>query len=194
MFIVLSFDIFWESHPHGCVSWNVNKEKWVDRQGVTPSRVCELKSFKFSFLLMSVGHTLTGVWVEIWICYSESFSKRHTLTGVWVEIGGHRKDIDEQFGHTLTGVWVEIPHRPCMCRCVTVTPSRVCELKLPTKVCNSSLLGHTLTGVWVEIIAFGSSLSAIIVTPSRVCELKSLAFQVFINVLCHTLTGVWVEI
>ena len=54
------------SHPHGCVSWN------------------DVAYDDFDGLL---GHTLTGVWVEIAARHHE-FGKehRHTLTGVWVEM------------------------------------------------------------------------------------------------------------
>ena len=96
------------SHPHGCVSWNVKELKQHFCSYVTPSRVCELKSFMdFSFFRADC-HTLTGVWVEIFMLVSSlNFRVCHTLTGVWVEID---------------------PVRAFMLRGF-VTPSRVCELK-----------------------------------------------------------------
>ena len=76
------------SHPHGCVSWNELFYNTFDESEVTPSRVCELKSPQLVEQVMNGeshphgcvswnvrqqkqeakgnGHTLTGVWVEIW--------------------------------------------------------------------------------------------------------------------------------
>ena len=161
---------------------------------VTPSRVCELKCITRNIDVAAAGHTLTGVWVEIWrkACYCRD-RERHTLTGVWVEIYQRLSRLFFQMRHTLTGVWVEMsasllaseysqshPHG-----CVSwnykvgrlwtlchVTPSRVCELKCLS--CRTVRIpgSHTLTGVWVEM-----AISVIFtrwpqVTPSRVCELK----------------------
>ena len=66
IFTVYYITVSYESHPHGCVSWNYI----LPRKRLLPSR-----------------HTLTGVWVEMppktaW----DVWQTRHTLTGVWVEI------------------------------------------------------------------------------------------------------------
>ena len=37
-----------ESHPHGCVSWNISGQLFLAASSVTPSRVCELKFRSFS--------------------------------------------------------------------------------------------------------------------------------------------------
>ena len=118
------------SHPHGCVSWNINRKKSSLCYSVTPSRVCELKFPCHFIILLVIRHTLTGVWVEIiadWRIPRIVFC--HTLTGVWVEIG--------LYVHRLYSI--------------SVTPSRVCELKSKISVMQSAIPN---------------------VTPSRVCELK----------------------
>ena len=53
----------------------------------------------------------------------------HTLTGVWVEILRMDKKKIPDIGHTLTGVWVEILAGFASSSSSSVTPSRVCELK-----------------------------------------------------------------
>ena len=103
-----SDEIFW-SHPHGCVSWNIKNPGYIDIQPVTPSRVCELKLPLCRFQILKVErHTLTGVWVEIFFAFFIiRFLLSHTLTGVWVEILQNRPNV-WFCSHTLTGVWVEI--------------------------------------------------------------------------------------
>ena len=121
----------------------------------------------------SLSHTLTGVWVEIYINRTSIFNvKSHTLTGVWVEI---RPSCWVCF-------WIAASHpHGCvswnaLCLFVVytyvVTPSRVCELKYVIKVC------------YIHCV----------VTPSRVCELKWKFCIWAMYWSCHTLTGVWVEI
>ena len=96
------------SHPHGCVSWNDHGTAVDHFNGVTPSRVCELKCKDIHNTTKFHRHTLTGVWVEmknsrrLLICCS------HTLTGVWVEINEGALFLTKFPCHTLTGVWVEI--------------------------------------------------------------------------------------
>ncbi len=119
------------SHPHGCVSWNLQK---------TP------------LYSQAMSHTLTGVWVEISdILHFRTWLKSHTLTGVWVEILFLINNNCNLAGHTLTGVWVEIWFQFLYLLICNVTPSRVCELKLPLSYCTKTWFCHTLTGVWVEI-------------------------------------------
>ena len=74
------FFYFGMSHPHGCVSWNWFTLDFIYFTFlVTPSRVCELK-----FKMVDSGtrivpcHTLTGVWVEISIFVGvRSWSSSH---------------------------------------------------------------------------------------------------------------------
>ena len=78
---------FTASHPHGCVSWNIEFECKHRVVPVTPSRVCELKSYSVYDENRVKSHTLTGVWVEILVaCGHWRGGESHTLTGVWVEI------------------------------------------------------------------------------------------------------------
>ena len=77
-----------ESHPHGCVSWNLV-------EGCMP--------------ILDGGHTLTGVWVEMVCLVLKECTSGHTLTGVWVEIWRRLPTLRRWYSHTLTGVWVEIP-------------------------------------------------------------------------------------
>ena len=144
----------------------------VYKDRVTPSRVCELKSQYLEPISSNVGHTLTGVWVEIlkvlfsspsflshphgcvsWnFIFAASSPERmsHTLTGVWVEMKSRLVSSSISPCHTLTGVWVEI---------LSIAAT-------------TSSTGHTLTGVWVEIMAAAAVSVGAEVTPSRVCELK----------------------
>ena len=79
---------------------------------VTPSRVCELKFVLGMIVGFIIGHTLTGVWVEIYnLLRGRPPPTCHTLTGVWVEI-------------FLLFLWYLLE---------IVTPSRVCELKYRPK-------------------------------------------------------------
>ena len=161
---------------------------------VTPSRVCELKSQKSNTNVAQLGHTLTGVWVEIrQKLKGLTRSVSHTLTGVWVEIWCLFTGWERVASHTLTGVWVEIiglsaydavgkshPHgcvswnsqKHLLIIAWIVTPSRVCELKCELCESRNGKMCHTLTGVWVEM-------------KKTVLWLTELS---------HTLTGVWVEI
>ena len=61
----------YQSHPHGCVSWNELKFEPGADVPVTPSRVCELKyEHLIATCLLESGHTLTGVWVEIYFPFA----------------------------------------------------------------------------------------------------------------------------
>ena len=165
-----------ESHPHGCVSWNLQAMHIYYRSRVTPSRVCELKFFvKGGVILFSESHPHG--------CVSWNFSNKEA--------------IQNDIRHTLTGVWVEIFAADYHSQQNEVTPSRVCELKslfgkhnFPSRRshphgCVSwntpylrravGYIRHTLTGVWVEIIKCAVGSSNYSVTPSRVCELKSVS-------------------
>ena len=75
------------SHPHGCVSWNKSSPSFLS-EGKSHPHGCV--SWTIIYLILHTNkycHTLTGVWVEIFYCFTEIFSfSRHTLTGVWVEI------------------------------------------------------------------------------------------------------------
>ena len=97
------------SHPHGCVSWNHTAPLCNRPLGVTPSRVCELKSHLFQDQRSCVRSHPHGCvsWNQSRI-YQTTFCNSHTLTGVWVEM---KSSITRaaRFSHTLTGVWVEIP-------------------------------------------------------------------------------------
>ena len=183
------------SHPHGCVSWNLGVRWTYLFEGVTPSRVCELKCVIYC-------NTQNYFW-----------SHPHGCVSWNQEQGGTLKDIES---HTLTGVWVEIrilkryihlvmshPHGCVSWNAKTfiirqriiVTPSRVCELKYQPHY-SASLYrwshphGCVSWNVW-EAIQNTSS----VVTPSRVCELKfSASESPSTNYTGHTLTGVWVEI
>ena len=121
----------YQSHPHGCVSWNAPHCAWVSQTcQVTPSRVCELKWIT-SAVQIWCGVTPSRV-CELksntamqWVTLNPS----HTLTGVWVEISGRLSVSSAKYRHTLTGVWVEISDVPVQVLFKKVTPSRVCELK-----------------------------------------------------------------
>ena len=208
-----------ESHPHGCVSWNVQVDgKLTVTLYVTPSRVCELKSSWFeAYASWCPSHTLTGVWVEISGFLKISLVKAVTpsrvceLKSLWGDTEGIFKShphgcVSWNSGELNMPLLLESHPHGCVswnsriqisyCVFIRVTPSRVCELKLPgrrdittsvvtpSRVCelkyealsNSAQEwgGHTLTGVWVEISLW--------------------RFGVARLSMSHTLTGVWVEI
>ena len=119
------------SHPHGCVSWNDHGTAVDHFNGVTPSRVCELKCKDIHNTTKFHRHTLTGVWVEI-----AGFGEHSYLTSASHPHG------------CVSWNLLQISWRSW----AVVTPSRVCELKyaIACGVCGY-LAGHTLTGVWVEI-------------------------------------------
>ena len=122
--------LFLLPHPHGCVSWNTDFINVRIDYRATPSRVCELKFGNVRSLDSAESHTLTGVWVEIFLInFRFLYWQCHTLTGVWVEMTVKSFNILFLWSHTLTGVWVEI--------------IKLRFIKL--------YLSHTLTGVWVEI-------------------------------------------
>ena len=122
------------------------------RQHVTPSRVCELK-WKSSDKQNSAGscHTLTGVWVEIWLrLLYNLFIKSHPHGCVsWnisdliftVNFGSHPHGCvswNIKSASAVKNAKVSHPHgcvswNYAVCRAYlnnVVTPSRVCELKL----------------------------------------------------------------
>ena len=118
-----------ESHPHGCVSWNPMELPWIFQQEVTPSRVCELKSllsFNNPSLRMSHPHGCVSWNRQHRFAYSDFRSHPHGCVS-W---------------NTKADVVSAIKE---------VTPSRVCELKS----------GRSRWRRWVGRV-----------TPSRVCELK----------------------
>ena len=141
------------SHPHGCVSWN--------------KPIYLIKSFCFS-------HTLTGVWVEIFVVpdsWQWNMSHPHGCVS-WNSIApGVLRDSR------------------------IVTPSRVCELKLIYCWIIQQFPSHTLTGVWVEMTYSHWSKSNLFChTLTGVwVEILYRKYKVWHHT-CHTLTGVWVEI
>ena len=142
------------SHPHGCVSWN--------------SDFKEIDTF-------SDCHTLTGVWVEIWIVYMSTPLRRSVTPSrvcelkspvrraVSLEIMSHPHGC-VSWNHygaapflwyvssTLTGVWVEISALPDFSTRHASHPHGCVSwnFKIRKHIINGG--GHTLTGVWVEII------------------------------------------
>ena len=122
-------DGWYESHPHGCVSWNRICWWRKYRSGVTPSRVCELKLYSLiTMMILSVTPSrVCELKCRVFRHYRGYGG--HTLTGVWVEILRKRQRLCLS-GHTLTGVWVEIELVTVAAVAGSVTPSRVCELKL----------------------------------------------------------------
>ena len=177
------------------MSWNPLFQEHKQLHCVTPSRVCELKSALLAVFWNCWRHTLTGVWVEMHsLIYIRFHFSCHTLTGVWVEI------IDSTFTFS----------------CNPVTPSRVCELKLPnpSNVEYSSwshphgCVSWNFHFIWCRHITFVTPsrvcelkyrkyINEVLkenVTPSRVCELKSEQANRYQGLNRHTLTGVWVEI
>ena len=121
--------VWHESHPHGCVSWNLNGRSILWSGHVTPSRVCELKCSDDGRFRFYLTVTPSRVCELKWWRRKRSCQKScHTLTGVWVEMLKHETINRWQMSH---------PHG-----CVSwnsemvledtikaVTPSRVCELK-----------------------------------------------------------------
>ena len=142
--------------------------------GVTPSRVCELKSL----VLIDIKNSLS--------C--------HTLTGVWVEISSRGLIARLKIGHTLTGVWVEISKTLSLKWSACVTPSRVCELKWISYNYVSALGSHTLTGVWVEMRKKSWKRQPKPSHPHGCVSWNTPFSQYSLYSLGHTLTGVWVEI
>ena len=140
------------SHPHGCVSWNP-----------LPRLSCRTVH----------SHTLTGVWVEIYVCNKRG--KNSTVTPSRVCELKSSSVVSFVISKNVT------PSRVCELKCRRmlhplqnfVTPSRVCELKSAAWRLSDRQNCHTLTGVWVEI---KTPVWAVLHWP------------------CHTLTGVWVEI
>ena len=139
-----------ESHPHGCVSWNVNTIRNKEQEYVTPSRVCELKFCRSQSCVFWFGHTLTGVWVEIFNFggfWMEDLSHPHGCVS-WNYNCQYCNYIGESHPHGCVSWNSPIRKQE---RLKKVTPSRVCELK-------------SGTGRHAERYKD--------VTPSRVCELK----------------------
>ena len=77
---------------------------------------------------------------------------------------------------------------------ISVTPSRVCELKYLSESGNVHQLGVTPSRVCELKCGGAEGKCRKAVTPSRVCELKLTSAGSFSPLVCHTLTGVWVEI
>ena len=195
---------------------------------VTPSRVCELKLSEILNYIDTSSHTLTGVWVEIKYCpncgakmdghtltgvwveiccpaFFKGIQSCHTLTGVWVEIPRVKRTSGGRISHTLTGVWVEIFAASNNLSRLSVTPSRVCELKY-SALCSAvfSVVSHPHGCVsWNKIVrhvappqkgshphgcvSWNLTESVLLqrswVTPSRVCELK-FGIEWAVNALC----------
>ena len=153
IFTVYYITVSYESHPHGCVSWNYI----LPRKRLLPSR-----------------HTLTGVWVEIFkSAISLVHPQGHTLTGVWVEIYFKEAKESALQSHPHGCVsWNK--YKKIRSLIDKVTPSRVCELKLYTSL--GLLPDGFVTPSRVCELKFEISAALVIfsnVTPSRVCELKS---------------------
>ena len=147
------------SHPHGCVSWNdISAVVIYLHIGVTPSRVCELKSTNIanrSCAIMSHPHgcvswnnVISTFWNDLVLSHPHGCVSwnSHQLWYLlfWYRSHPHGcvswnkqrvKHIINLICHTLTGVWVEILDY------------------LTTKWCHC----HTLTGVWVEIVVIWDS-------------------------------------
>ena len=142
---------------------------------VTPSRVCELKYLITSINWETrVGHTLTGVWVEM-VCFPigifQSLSHPHgcvswnlsPVTSVKFRMKSHPHGCvswNALIIHLTNGrrshphgcvSWNQITLTRCLCQ-KRVTPSRVCELKYKNWGYAHNLFCHTLTGVWVEML------------------------------------------
>ena len=163
------------SHPHGCVSWNVNLLSIFHAPSSSHPHGCvSWNQFQSRWTFCWVRHTLTGVWVEIYFWpHKISYS-----------VGSH------PHGCVSWNIKYIVLHI-----IMIVTPSRVCELKCKKYPIWTDVCSHTLTGVWVEIQFRQLKQQPNWVTPSRVCELKyPYFFIILISTTGHTLTGVWVEI
>ena len=204
------------SHPHGCVSWNVDTMEEIKPLLVTPSRVCELKSTLQSIFISAIGHTLTGVWVEMLRSIWSRKSLCHTLTGVWVEIYNFYRLAAYSKSHPHGCVsWNSTfciedsafirshphgcvswnPQQATLSLPSSVTPSRVCELKSATG-CEFYQAGVTPSRVCeLKFDEYGKELvTAVMSHPHGCVSWNYRWFWWAANLLCHTLTGVWVEI
>ena len=155
---------------------------------VTPSRVCELKCGMFGRGMFGMGHTLTGVWVEIssgsgyWFTISIVTPSRVCELKLVCCIISIIHGMSHPHGCvSWNNHWLAFKNMPEI-----VTPSRVCELKSYFDGVIAGDNGHTLTGVWVEICILRHVSSGVQVTPSRVCELKCNGiYHCFIFYLSH---------
>ena len=170
--IVLNFIKAPKSHPHGCVSWNIDGALLYPDIAVTPSRVCELKLWRLAYSKIFYSSHPHG-------CVSWNSLRRAVRQILFVTPS---RVCELKYVNCLTPFpRCVTPSRVCelkwkrpqcgQCKCVT--PSRVCELKskasmmrstpkqshphgcvswnCPMKRSISWKCSHTLTGVWVEI-------------------------------------------
>ena len=185
------------SHPHGCVSWN--------------SDFKEIDTF-------SDCHTLTGVWVEIWIVYMSTPLRRSVTPSRVCELKWFWSWVlfFLLWSHPHGCVSWNHPKTWCLPSFPAVTPSRVCELKSPVRRAVSlEIMSHphgcvswnhygaapflwyvssTLTGVWVEISALPDFSTRHASHPHGCVSWNFKIRKHIINGGGHTLTGVWVEI
>ncbi len=143
-----------ESHPHGCVSWNCIGVPVTYENGVTSSRVCELKykHYKIIGYLYSVTPSR--------VCELKSFLSDNPVNCPMVTPSrvcelkfifiAYRFEQCSSHPHGCVS-WNLSSSFPAL-RIPNVTPSRVCELKS-----------------WIALMR-----DSLEVTPSRVCELKYL--------------------
>ena len=147
---------------------------------------------------------------------NSGYERGHTLTGVWVEIGVYpcRRF---WYSHTLTGVWVEILFQHLRNLTKSVTPSRVCELKLRSKIAqlwkntshphgcvswNNRFIIKIILRIWSHPHGCVSWNYYILILPNFMLMSHPhgcVSWNPFIDgdanfETCHTLTGVWVEI
>ena len=187
-----------ESHPHGCVSWNVQVDgKLTVTLYVTPSRVCELKSSWFeAYASWCPSHTLTGVWVEISGFLKISLVKAVTpsrvceLKSLWGDTEGIFKShphgcVSWNSGELNMPLLLESHPHGCVSWNFTLEvrgssveyeshPHGCVSWNFTDVISVIKSHGHTLTGVWVEILRWCCrKYQGQRVTPSRVCELKS---------------------
>ena len=150
----------------------------------------------------SLGHTLTGVWVEIYdVKYRNQNRYRHTLTGVWVEIvliSWYLACLESHPHGCVSWNVYDMTFEDDL----EVTPSRVCELKyraLDIAMEDAESHPHGCVSwnykdgvhfIWCESHPHGcvswnakkiESSNKSKVTPSRVCELKSVNHRLLKN-------------
>ena len=144
-----------ESHPHGCVSWNVRSScRTIQLHKKSHPHGCVSWNYILprKRLLPSLSHPHGCV----------SWNNAGKVAGAPTAVTPSRVcELKFQYWSNHIHTKHVTPSRVCelkYCRSALhshqeqVTPSRVCELKFPlSKPLPLSDLCHTLTGVWVEI-------------------------------------------
>ena len=162
-----------KSHPHGCVSWNlIVRSSSTLMRWSHPHGCVSWNPFCFHKLTMLHRHTLTGVWVEIAVITKWTLSEKWSHPHGCVSWNRSQNEALSEISVTPSRVCELKYDSAIIAHYVPVTPSRVCELKFWLQHSKTNIRRHTLTGVWVEIILWAEFNKHISVTPSRVCELK----------------------